>query len=60
MRYSDLIGTARVLEPKVVPSPTVLSPKELNCNIDPIPTGTVPRATVSDGSKYISLFLLKL
>ena len=54
------MGTARVLEPKVVPSPTVLSPKELNWSIDPIPTGTVPRPTVSDGSKYSSLFFLKL
>jgi len=36
----------------------VFNPKELNCNTDPIPTAVVPRPTVSDGLKYISLFLL--
>ena len=49
-----------MLDPKVVPIPTVLSPKELNCNTDPIPTGTVPKPTDSTGSKYTSLFRLKL
>ena len=53
-----MIGTARVLEPKVVPRPTVFRPKESNCNTDPIPTAVVPRPTVSDGLKYISLFFL--
>ena len=52
------MGTARVLEPEVVPRPTVFNSNELKCNTDPIPTDVVPRATVSPGSKYISLFLL--
>ena len=36
----------------------MFNPKELNCNTDPIPTEVVPRATVSSGTKYTSLFLL--
>ena len=58
MKYKDLIGTARELDPLVVPRPTVFNPKELNCNTDPIPTEVVPRATASSGTKYTSLFLL--
>ena len=53
------MGTPRVLDPEVVPRPTVFNPKELNCKTDPIPTAVVPRPTVSVGLKYISRFLLK-
>ena len=48
------------MAPDVVPSPTVFNPKDENVSTVPKPTAIVPRPTVSDGSKYTSLFLLKV